>query len=654
MPDGTEVTTSSGGGRYHSMDQRVALPKDKTTDEDGNYTGGFTYVSVPRSLEGLERELRIATIAMKSAEERGDTSRDYEGYVASCNAAVHASLAALLQQSIVVQADTPEEIAQLQQEIATAGMTLEEQLLAAGLSAGTLTEGEYYAELERMFSGVEIGGIQVENMNIMDTIRSAVAARGESALFAETQGWYDPNVSTEALNAINVRHDSFVGKIFKGLLQQLQQADGNGQEQCRLAAVVEAVTAIPAEKILAAMNIHDPLRMHDLFFSAGYGSIFLTEPMNANATAQVLATNVAIVDGSVRIRFDVVPDGRELTSVKVYNATTGEEYSGTRHTTFILIPLDRLAMSAENLQFDVRASFADGSTVEKVTEGMNLSGYVGVVSPEHFSDNPVENEILNKIAQHLPVDTSNSWFNYLESPDHKGVTLNAVDLNYGTVGEDRDATIYAVDSGVVHKIYKSGDVTILVLRHSLSSGQTWDSVCMHMPMVEHVDNPGIWDLTDSSGGVIAVLKQGDRVNAGQAIAANGKEGTSGEHVHFEAHTGDWRSSSAINLDSMLRSNGIVSKINAGNKSLYEVSFNADLRQWVNEVDRVIAYVPSGNSLADAYTVAWEEGKSVEEMERVIWKKVVEEEYPDGIFRWRSAEDDSKIWDGEKWIFSASV
>ncbi|MFA5273415.1 MAG: M23 family metallopeptidase [Candidatus Peribacter sp.] len=368
------------------------------------------------------------------------------------------------------------------------------------------------------------------------------------------------------------------------------------------------------------------------------GSILVSwdQPLTTNGKL-IDHTRVYLVDAVTKANLmDLSGDIRGQLFTDIAISSLGQSFAGP-----VIVKVVDWPVGATN-NAEAISGFSNPITVEWDGSGMETM--------EHLSDDPVENEILNKIAQHLPVDTSHNWFNYLESPDHKGITLNAVDLNYGNPGDDADAPIYAVDGGVVHKIDKSGDVSILVLRHTLPSGQTWDSVYMHMLMVERANEAGTWDLKNSAGTIIATLKEGDQVSAGQHIAANGKEGTGGEHVHFEAHTGDWRSSPSINLDSLLRSHDIFSRIEAGGRSLYEVSYNTALQQWVNEADRVIAYIPSGDSLAAAYMVAWEDGKSVDQMEMVVWKSIQVEGEPEARGRWVKFDDDTKEWDKDSGEF----
>ena len=301
----------------------------------------------------------------------------------------------------------------------------------------TVTEDEVEDEARRQLlsmtnAGVDtgVGGIDVTDKASLALARTQVAACGASELYAETQGWYDPNISTPALTPLTVRHDSIVGKIFKGLIQQIGLANGNAQRQLELAAITEAVTAIPADKILTALNVQDASAMKKLFEDAGYGSIFLAA---GNAPAQVLATNVAVVDGNVRVRFDIVAAGRELSTVKILNATTGEEYGGTRHTTFVEVPLERIAMCTQNLQFRVVATFADGSSVERMTDGITVDAPV--------SGETLARRILGAQWDELTQEQQNSVssaldFGNIESlPEGNRLILNHLIDHYFSTGE---------------------------------------------------------------------------------------------------------------------------------------------------------------------------------------------------------------------------
>jgi len=280
-------------------------------------------------------------------------------------------------------ASSEEESDNARQKLAALGIS---DGVGGGIASTTdaLTEKEkVLVAMAREGVDVGVGGMEVADASL-SLVRAWVAARGENALYAEAQNWYDPNVATPALSQLTVRHDSVVGRIFKGLIQQIDLSGEDASRQLELAAVAEAVTAIPAEKILAALNVQDASAMKRLFEDAGYGSIFLTSSMASNAPAQVLATNVAVVVGNVRVRFDIVTEGKEIATVKLLNATTGEEYGGTRHTTFVEVPLERIAMCSENLQFRVVATFTDDSSkTSDPTEGIAV-------------DAPVSGEILAK------------------------------------------------------------------------------------------------------------------------------------------------------------------------------------------------------------------------------------------------------------------
>ena len=234
---------------------------------------------------------------------------------------------------------------------------------------------EFWIDAEA--EGVSVRGTERDRVSTIDEARLCIRNNSVAQNYAEAMTWYqvgidpDPSKRPEsplaALEDIPLCTDSVVGRVFYGLVLQLHAADSSGDQLC-CAAVVERVCGIPAEEIVDSINVSDAGLLARVFEKYGYGNIF--ESVNGSAPTQVLSAHARVEGETVRVFFDYIPDGREISSVKVYGKdipvtpTTFSE--GTRHTTFVDVPAWRLLKEGdkrESMKIDVVAAFTDGFQV---------------------------------------------------------------------------------------------------------------------------------------------------------------------------------------------------------------------------------------------------------------------------------------------------
>jgi hypothetical protein len=471
--------------------------------------------------------------------------------------------------------------------------------------------------------------------------------------------WYnDPNPESPTVTIHNtaIRKDTYASRVFLGLYQQIWNGtDAEAKQKC---AQVERALGIPWEAIWyrsqAFQRDFDNFftRVAALFREQGFGDIFEIPQSTPQHPISVHTDTTSYRNGSIRIHWDqpLTINEKNIDHTRVYlvNAQTGDtliEVSAgdIRNQLFLDVPVSSVGMSftgpvevkvvdwpvGATDDTEAIAGFSDPITVE--WDGTIPGDYSTLpAGPEHDR----ENAILSQVVAHLPVDPNSGWYNLLGSPEHHApYDVNAVDLNFGSVGADKDAPIYAVADGVVTRLYFTDNdpvngVSILVLTHTLPDQTTWDSVYMHMPMRQRTD--GSYDMLDSTGKVIVTLKEGETVTGHEQVAATGRQGTDGDHDHFEAHSGDWRSSPAMNLDGLFRTleTPIPTVVEVSGKGTYNVTFDSGVQQWVNQTDKVVAHIASieekdatGNvvrTYGQVQMLAWEAGKPVDQLQKVIW------------------------------------
>jgi hypothetical protein len=240
------------------------------------------------------------------------------------------------------------------------------------------------------FRGLSINA-ERSNVNVSST-----------ALFQEAMSWYDVN-STMPSMSFTARHDSLVGKLFLGLIQKLDEQQNDPSEQIRTALLAEAVTDIPAWKILKRTRNDwsvNPEGMQLLFDQAEYDDLF-DQPVDENTAPTLRYANVdrpTYTEGDVRIRFDVLSEGKTLDYVEVFRegdntSVVSNRLGGSRNRLFAEIPVSVIGMSGENMHLNLVVHFEDGTTADLLTE-------VFSVDPNHVMQNALTLDDMNLVPDY--------------------------------------------------------------------------------------------------------------------------------------------------------------------------------------------------------------------------------------------------------------
>lgn len=359
-----------------------------------------------------------------------------------------------------------------------------------------------------------------------------------------------------------------------------------------------------------------------------------------------------------------------------------------RHGLEMRIPIARLtaiigSINWTHVRIRLQVLDQDGHTVHHATTaGFALEG-----SPVKFlstlptslssaADIRYQNEILTLLSRRFPIaEGLAEWKWDLGSPYHRDTEYHAMDLNHRKGGDsDYGLALLLPDNGVIVAL----DPKLGMIRIQHTSGQNdakgkarvWYTQFDHVPLEQDADgtiwirkkadiNPTYPVVPDRKISMNEVVKTTD-YDAAHPFAVVGKNDTKYSHLHVSF------------LDDALRSidprllmhdiapdlkitamdggdNGIVSDVDADqNEKERDVVWNEDFG-WVTSDDQSsgianehLVYDRSAqkNGGQEVYWMAWEEGVAVEDMKKVVWKKLP------------FIDDDGKLQDKEIWIMKS--
>ncbi len=516
--------------------------------------------------------------------------------------------------------------------------------------------------------------------------RDVFALRGNRAVFTEVTEWYDSG-NAGLLSTLHIRRDTLVGQIMFGAANRLWQ-EQTAYGQWYAATALEIVTSIPAQKIVAARAAATTAqdfvaRFEALLGEAQYGHL-LASPVAA-LTPRIFAASTdrspehPYTDTDIRIRFDVALAGKDLTKVEVYDGD--RKLATTTSATFVTVPLSDIGRSSSFLTLTLRVTLDDGTTLERQTTPFAVlatraaaSDTAETLGTADLSTLPegelrtVENDILSGLT--LPVH-SGGWGSLFGSLAHDGRNLYAIDL-----GKDGDTgtPIILPSPGVIESV--NLDDGRVIIRHTTASGVTWYSQFEHMThILETVtgisyvskkdaallptEERAAADLARSEAqtAINAYLAESELLGQNVQIGLLGNEGgyTTGSHLHFSVYHADRQT--PVNLYRWLDAQqpGIVHSAKVGgNDQDLAFQWNDGAGALVNASERIalrsvdVADASSTNGIKpEQWAYAWEEGKTLEQMQRVVWKAVKYEGEALPQERWVMASDETQEWDAQE-------
>lgn len=517
------------------------------------------------------------------------------------------------------------------------------------LVAGGLTDGEMQEGLSELGGGGDVEGFFAQK-------RAEVLAENPGEVLNMLLGLYESQVVVLQANGKEIRVDTASGKIFAGLLGELYQKKDDAESLGTLVSQVEYILGIPAARLFALTTNSTYQRYVDglVYLFTQYGYDF-----NKNLGERELDLKIEYVD-STKARVHFAPGAtKDFSHARLYFI---DPFSGSN------IPNAEYLSSDGKLFFDISGELAHSYPVEWIkivvwwkSEGDTTTSYAlnaGVdesrLDKEAVDIDQEKSSIIDQLAARPPVNFSvGTWKIDIGSSAHDDQygSFHALDINLPG-GTDRDKDVLAVMAGYISDI----DLTygrVVIDHQGQGSIPSWQSKYLHMPLYETGEV-----VTDLGGGqkkVYAFKKEdgsfdelriweGMKVNAGEKVGiiagrglgtdeiphvdeAGGQISDSafGMHLHYEAMV----DGESIDIGALGERWGIRVIATDGNKVGRDVVLSSEIslpgmqKAWVNTDEKLI-FFRSIDIIEDSqtdYFVAWEEGKSVEDMERVVLKQV---------------------------------
>ncbi len=461
--------------------------------------------------------------------------------------------------------------------------------------------------------------------------------------------------------------------------------------------------------------------LQKLITDAQYGHLLSGTQRNLSVlTAAPDKPAYSMDDNEIRIRFDVATEGRSIRRVEVYYG--GKLIDITTAATYIRIPISALPTIAVNVgpspltqdqyqqwllmqsaqvqyALTMNVIFEDGTAlkdapIQTFSMPRNLPSMkrgetmvpVGNFStlPEGDANREAQNTILSAFYQNFPVKNpsqlantwdSSGWRWELGSGFHGNDEYNAMDINYLEGESDRGLPVYAIADGVITSI--SGTYGAVTIEHTLN-GVTWRTEYMHM-LIYPAGSDGSFVIRDKDGHDLKIIKKDDAVKQGDLIGTIGGMGPSGDRsfgshshiVNFQNVGGEWKSIDSRNVISALKIN--IKAFDSGLDGIpgttadntgFDVVWNDQVGTFVPKDGTMLCYdrsalETSSKGSAPSYWKAWEAGKKLEDMERVVLTKVDEIQVngkSQSIMRWvrvgsTNWNTGKNIWDSlsQSWI-----
>ncbi|MDD4319842.1 MAG: M23 family metallopeptidase [Candidatus Peribacteraceae bacterium] len=446
----------------------------------------------------------------------------------------------------------------------------------------------------------------------------------KGAVYLEAQHWYqlngelpDPAWKTE------VHTDSLVGRFFLGLAQQLQRAHtaGDMTQMQILAEKAQLLTDIPAEKILA--HFLDK-KLGKLFQEGNYGDIFYNQTDAAPMSTQILSAipnKTLYHNEDIRIRFDVIPNGKELAYVQVYRADQAPPpassgngvldeavLSHASNQLFVTVPLSKFTPGmSESVTLLVRAYFRDGTVCDKVLDPIGVDSEGTVIgdystlpdTPENLERRQLENSILSTLAKKdifpLRDPDISQWSWNIASPYHDGQSLNAVDLTLPGAADHGKEVYVPVRGQVVRD--GTDDYHSVILRHE-TEGPNGEQIIWYTKYL-HMENVG----KRNADGSVSALIIGEWLEENTVQGLVSDVGSPGQyHFHFEVMDtlGDGYAGHTIDMRRLLTDLGITQMYAEdagadGKQVNYEDNMSFRI-QWNNDLGAFVTAGLNGNPM----------------------------------------------------------
>ncbi len=327
---------------------------------------------------------------------------------------------------------------------------------------------------------------------------------------------------------------------------------------------------------------------------------------------------------------------------------------------------DVTALAWIYVQLRVQAQDSNGNRVsDRVTSNFQVDmpkRFTGLSTHPNEGIRAIENQVLETVLKNFPVKDpatpSEEWNTVgwrwdLGSGFHGEHSYHALDINFNSGESDRGMPVYAIDGGSIVSINeKYGSVTI---EHKLSDQTKWRTEYMHMLI--YPDGSGGFTIRDKNHNPLKTIKVNDIIQPGEIIGTIGGTGQTfddinnnrkrdsnepwytsdsafGSHLHlvnyiYVDHA--WESIDSYKVIELLGIN--IMAYDAGkdlkpytlldNKG-YSVKFDEILGALVPK-DTTIKLVYDRSALLNeasdstpSYWKAWEKGKDIKDMTRIIF------------------------------------
>ena len=415
--------------------------------------------------------------------------------------------------------------------------------------------------------------------------------------------------------------------------------------------------------------------------------LFLNSPV-ANTDVPTLSLNVSLAQV-----YDQLVQSQQATGIDLHNAggPVGSYFSGN-------ISLKVAAWFREPSGTMVAAGLCTPAIPVRLQGGVDLS-----TSPDDAENKDEEKIVLLLLSQsaHLFYDDLSSWSWNMASTAHAGTAINAIDFVRSNANL---APVVAPYAGTVVFNGKDsfGNSTLVLEHHVEIGGRTiyWYTKYLHM----HVTVDGLVYILDAQGNQ-QVLLPGRHLEAGDTIGLTGEVGHAyGEHLHEETLIAPNGSPMPVDTSTIkeVRVNGVVvQRILGAQCAEFFITPAVDQRLlltthgrsihvqatagrmdglnfidrghgtmtvqwhgevgWVDEVnhlvyDRKDQENSVGNDGNSTWWLAWEPGKTVQELESVKHVQIDLVTNRFGWVMWNSQSDVPKLKNGRKqeWTPNASI
>lgn len=411
----------------------------------------------------------------------------------------------------------------------------------------------------------------------------------------------------------------------------------------------------------------------ELFTYAGFASAFgqnSNGPVPGIVSAHIGKPDYTLVDRDVVIRLNMSSSLGGYDTLKVYAkrangnlVSTPVAMSGASGAMYIKVPVETLlgALGSNQPQHTSLVLKAQKNSQTYQMESIGIIIERGaVLDLSTYSESPerkaAEDKILTQIAQNFPLDNPGMRRWTIGSAHHDGDEYNSIDLNRGAGDADRGDSVKAVAGGKIriasNGSYSANQVNDLkygavVIEHNKAMGfqLNWKSIYLHMPIFATgrvtPDGKPIFEVRHD--GKAIELWDGKEVKTGEEIGFVGgrfgintdgsyNEGPKNAHLHFLAKY----NGIGIDLRKGIFQAGLraVKAFDAGldgssghtdDGRWLDVTWNDAMKMWVNEDNKLVfdrrEQLPSSPGVTtNCYWLAWEKGKSIEQMKRVVWDK----------------------------------